>query len=65
MDFDARVEAAGDGTYVAICSDPEISAVGMSGASALELLRNEIRYWLEMCPCSSVDDDYVQVQIEG
>ena len=64
MDFDARIEATGDGEYVATCSDPEVSARGLSGASALELLRAEIRYRLEMCPCSSVDDDYVHLRVE-
>lgn len=64
MDFDARVEGTGDGEYVATCSDPEVSALGLTGASALELLRAEIRYRLEMCPCSSVDDDYVQLRVE-
>ena len=64
MDFDARIEATGDGGYVATCSDPEVSALGLSGASALELLRAEIRYRLEMCPCSSVDDNYVQLRVE-
>jgi len=64
MDFDARIETTGDGEYLATCSDPEVSALGLSGASALELLRAEIRYRLEMCPCSSVDDDYVQLRVE-
>ncbi len=34
------------------------------GMSDLELLRAEIRYRLEMCPCSSVDDNYVQLRVE-
>ena len=64
MDSDARIEATGDGEYVATCSRPAVSARGWSGASALELLRAEIRYRLEMCTCSSVDDDYVQLRVE-
>lgn len=64
MEFDALIEATGSGEYVATCSDPYISARGASWASALELLRAEIRYRLEMCPCSSVGDDYVQLRVE-
>ncbi len=63
MDFQARIEATGAGKYVATCSDPEVHVRGLSGASALELLRAEIRYRLEMCLCSSVDDDYVHLRV--
>ena len=65
MDFEVRIETTGEGEYVATCSDPEVSSRGLSRTSALELLRAEIRYRLEMCPCSSVDDDYVQLRVEG
>lgn len=64
MDFDVRIETTSDGEYVATCSDPEVTARGLSRTSALELMRAEIRYRLEMCPCSSVDDDYVQLRVE-
>jgi len=66
MIFEARLESAEDGSYRATSADPQASALGLSAASALERLRAEIRYRIEMCPCSSVDDDYVQVRvIEG
>lgn len=65
MEYLARVEAAGDGGYVASCSDPYAVARGLSRASALERLRAEIRYRIEMCPCSSVDDDFVQLRVES
>lgn len=65
MIFEARIEAAADGEYVASCSDPPTSARGLSRNSALERLRAEIRYRVELCPCSSVDDDYVQLRIGG
>ncbi len=35
MDFEARIEPTGDGEYLATCSDPEVSALGLSGASDL------------------------------
>jgi len=64
MFFNARVEATEDGSYQASCSDPMVGARGLSPSSALDQLRGEIRYRLEMCPCSSVDDDYVQLRME-
>ncbi len=64
MLFNARIEATEDGSYEANCSDPMVSARGLSPSNALDQLRAEIRYRLEMCPCSSVDDDYVQLQLD-
>ena len=65
MIFHARIEATEDGGYLASCSDPEVSVRGLSPTNALERLGAEIRYRLEMCPCSSVEDDYVQLRVEG
>ena len=65
MIFEARIETAEDGSYHASSADPQASALGLSAASALEKLRAEIRYRIEMCPCSSVDDDYVQLRVVG
>lgn len=64
MDFEAHLEATEDGGYVAWCPDPMASARGLSPASALERLRAEIRYRIELCPCSGVEDDYVQLRVE-
>lgn len=64
MIFQARLEATEDGGYEASCADPMVSARGLTGSSALQKLREEIRYRVEMCPCSSVEDDYVQVRLE-
>ena len=65
MIFSARLEATEDVEYLASCLDPVVSGREASSASALEQLRAEIRYRLEMCPCSSVDDDYVQLEAHG
>ena len=63
MKFQASVEAAGDGGFVATCDDPECSGHGLSPAHALDALREEIRYRLELCPCTDVGDDYVELQV--
>jgi hypothetical protein len=65
MIFEAHIEATADGEYVASCADPMVSTRGLSRSSALERLRAEIRYRVELCPCSSVEDDYVQLRIRG
>ncbi len=64
MEFRASVEVTEEGGYFATCEDPQASARGLSRESALAALRAEIRYRIEMCPCSSVDDDYVQLRID-
>lgn len=63
MKFEATVEAAGDGGYVASCEDPQCSGHGLSPANALDALREEIRYRLELCPCTSVDDGFVELNV--
>lgn len=63
MKFPAEVEEAEDGGYRAWCSDPQVEARGLSPANALDKLRAELRYWVELCPCSGVDDDYVELDL--
>jgi len=64
MIFNVRIEATEDGEYSGSCSDPMVSVRGLSQTNVLERLGAEIRYRLEFCPCSSVDDDYVQLRVE-
>lgn len=63
MRFQAQLEASSDGSFLATCSEPPTSARGLSAASALERLRAEIRYRIELCPCSSVEDDFVVLDV--
>ena len=65
MLFNATLETLDDGSYLARCDDPMVMARGRSAANALEQLRLEIRYRIELCPCSSVDDHYVQLHLQG
>ena len=52
-----------DGMVLATCSAPVCMARARDEGEALERLRAEIRYRLELCPCSGVDDDYVQLEV--
>ena len=62
MRYEVTVESAGDG-YVAACDDPQCSATGLSPTNALDSLREEIRYRLELCPCTTVDDSFVELNV--
>jgi predicted RNase H-like HicB family nuclease len=64
MEFQARVEETEDGDYLAWCSEPHVQARGLSPTNALDRLRAELRYWVELCPCSGVDEDYVRLDVE-
>ena len=61
MQFEATVEARADGGYMASCDDPQCSGHGLSPTNALDALREEIRYRLELCPCTTVDDALVEL----
>src|ERR1043166_5733422 len=39
------------------------SASGLSPTNALDMLRDEIRYRLELCPCTTVNDDFVELNV--
>lgn len=64
MIFHASIEPTEGGGYVARCEEPAVAASGLSPASALDQLRDEIRYCLELCPCSGVEDDYVELALD-
>jgi hypothetical protein len=60
--FDVTVEATGEG-FTAECESPQCSATGLSQTNALDSLREEIRYRLELCPCTTVDDAFVELTV--
>lgn len=63
MRFDVTVQAEEDGGYVASCEDPQCNGHGLSPTNALDALRAEIRYRLELCPCTTVDDAFVELHV--
>lgn len=63
MKYSVSVEQ-GEGGYVAACEELGLSTTGLSAANALDAMRDEIRYRLEFCPCSSVSDDYVELVLQ-
>ena len=63
MRFDVSIEASDDGGYLASCDDPQCRSVGLSPGNALDALREEIRYRLELCSCTTVDDAFVELNV--
>jgi hypothetical protein len=62
--FRVRVQRQRDGQVLATCDSPACLSRASDEKQALEKIRNEIRYRIEWCPCTGVDDDYVQLEIE-
>ena len=62
MRFDVTVESSG-GEFTAECESLQCSATGLSPTNALDSLREEIRYRLELCPCTTVDDNFVELNV--
>jgi hypothetical protein len=54
-----------DGNFIAACEELNVSARGLSAGNALDALRAEIRYRVELCPCSSVDDDFIELELNS
>ena len=64
MEFRAKVEQTEEGDYLASCPEPLVQARGLSPTNALDRLRTELRYWVELCPCSGVDEDHIQLDVD-
>jgi len=62
MRFDVTIASDSDG-FVAECESLACHATGLSATNALDALRDEIRYRLELCPCTTVNDDFVELNV--
>lgn len=63
MIYEATLEQTEDGEYAASCQEPPVTVSGLSPTNALDRLRAEIRYRIELCPCSGVEEDYVELDV--
>lgn len=61
--FEVTVRRQSGGWVLATCDGPVCLARARSEQDALARLRDEIRYRLEWCPCSGVDEDYIQLAV--
>lgn len=62
MRFDVTIESSADG-FVAECEGLQCNATGLTSGNALDKLREEIRYRLELCPCTTVNDNFVELNV--
>jgi hypothetical protein len=62
--FKARLTADPAGGWIAAAVElPNCWSRGRDRDEALAKLRDEIRYRIEYCPCTGVDDEFVQVDV--
>jgi hypothetical protein len=61
--FRVRVQKQRDGLWLATCDAPTCMSRGGDEAEVLDKIKKEIRYRIEWCPCTGVDDDYVQLAV--
>ena len=63
MKYSVELDLNSDGEYIASCSSMGISTQGLSAQNALDALRAEIRYRIELCPCSTVEEDWIELDV--
>ena len=62
--FRVRLQRQSDGRVLATCDSPSCMSRAANETEALVKIRAEIRYRIELCPCTGVDDDYVQLELD-
>ena len=66
MKFPCTIRRLPGGGWVARSAGTNLGTVEVSASGreqALEKMRNELRYRRELCPCSGVPDDYVELEV--
>jgi len=66
MRFPCTVQRKGDGRWTVSHEGPEVGRVEVTAESrqqAVENLRGEIRYRLELCPCSGESYQHIVVEV--
>ena len=65
MKYTAHLEEGAAGEYIAECAELGLSASGLSPTNALDRLRENIRFNLELCPCTSMDESDIDLDVHG
>jgi hypothetical protein len=66
LKFSCTLKCLINGHWVVRHAGPALATVEVTAPTreaALTKMRNELRYRVELCPCSGVSDDYVELQI--
>jgi predicted RNase H-like HicB family nuclease len=66
MKYPVRVHPSREGGFIAVASSfPNCWSRGLTREEALDGIREEIRYRIELCPCTSVADDFVEISVQA
>ncbi len=63
MRFEVHVHHTNQGEFVAECDQVGAQGRGLSRTAALDQLRDEIRYRVELCPCSGVEEHWIELDV--
>ena len=66
MKFSCTLKQLANGDWTVRHSGTALGTVELTAPTreaALVKMRNELHYRVELCPCSGVSDDYVQLQV--
>lgn len=64
MKYTVKLQESNDG-FLAECDELGLSSSGLSATNALDALRNNIRFNLEFCPCSSMEEGDIELDVVG
>ncbi len=57
--------SSGDGEYMADCPELGLNSRGLSPGNALDRIRDAIRFQIELCPCSTVYEEEIELDVRG
>jgi hypothetical protein len=66
MKFSATISRENKGRFRATCHDAnlgQVEATGDSREQAIEKLRGELRYRLELCPCTGESYQHLEIEV--
>jgi hypothetical protein len=61
--YKVRLTQVSSGRLIAYCDEPKCSAGAPTRQEALDKIKEEIRYRLEYCPCSTVREGDIEIEV--
>lgn len=63
MNYSVTLQASDEG-FTAACPELGLTSSGLTTANALDALRTNIQFHIEYCPCSSVDEADIVLDVQ-
>lgn len=63
MRYTVTLDQGDESEVIAHCPQLGLTSSGLTANNALDAMRENIRYHIEYCPCSSVGDADIQLEI--